>query len=112
MLLNQRYFISPQNILQLEADTEAVIAQYDIKKGKTYLLLIGYPSQAKARSALATFRKAYLPATTAGIAELADGTWTGTEINGSHIVMVLQAPNLETARLLIAETKLRLKEER
>ena len=112
VLLNQRYFISHQNILQLEADTEAVFAQYDLKKGKTYVLLIGYPGEARARSAMATFRKAYMPDATAGIIELADGTWTGAEIDGPHIVIALHAPNSEAARQLIAETKLRLKEER
>jgi hypothetical protein len=112
VLLNQRYFISYQNILQLGVDTEAVFAQYDLKKGKAYLLLIGYPSEGKARFALETFRKAYMQNAAAGIIELADGTWTGAEIEGPHIVIALHAPNLETARQLIAETKLRLKEVR
>jgi hypothetical protein len=112
VLLNERYFISHQNILQLEADTEAVFAQYDFKKSKSYLLLIGYPNQAKARSALATFRKAYMQNAAHSIAESADGTWTGAEIDGPHIVIALHAPNQETARQLIAETKMRLKEER
>jgi hypothetical protein len=112
VLLNQRYFISHQNILHLEADTEAVFAQYDLKKSKAYLLLIGYPNEAKARSALATFRKAYMQNAADSIAELADGTWTGAEIDGSRIVIALHAPNQETARQLIAETEMRLKEER
>jgi hypothetical protein len=111
VLLNKRYFISSQNILQLGSDTEAVIARYDLKKGTAYVLIIDYPGELKARSALATFRKAYLPDVAAGIVELADGTWTGAEINGSHIVIVLQAPNPETARQLIDETNLRIKEE-
>jgi hypothetical protein len=112
VLLNQRYFISYQNILQLGVDTEAVFAQYDLNKSKAYLLLIGYPDEAKAKFALVTFRKAYMKSAAAGIVRLADGTWTGAEIDGPHIVIALHAPNPETARRLIAETKPRLEEER
>ena len=59
VLLNQRCFISNENILGLEADTEAVFARYDFGKDRTFVLLVGYPTEARAASAFAAFGKAY-----------------------------------------------------
>ena len=111
VLLNQRCFISHENILRLEADTEAVFARYDFGKEKTFVLLVGYPDEARASSALAAFRKAYrLDA--GGMARDEGGTWTGAEAEGPRIIIALHAPAAETVRQLIDATKMKLKEER
>ena len=111
VLLNQRCFISHENILRLEADTEAVFARYDFGIEKTFVLLVGYPGEARLRSAFAAFGKAYgLDA--GGMAQAGDGTWTGAETEGPTIIIALHAPKVEVVRQLIDATKMRLKEER
>jgi hypothetical protein len=111
VLLNQRCFISHENILRLDADTEAVFARYDFGKERTFVLLVGYPGEARAKSALAAFRKTYrLDA--GGMAQAEDGTWTGAEAEGPAIVIALHAPAAEVVRQLIDATRMKLKEER
>jgi len=109
VLLNQRCFISYENILRLEADTEAVFARYDFGNEKTFVLLVGYPSEARAASALATFRKTYrLDA--GGMAQAEDGMWTGAEAEGPRIIIAFHAPAAEVVRQLIDATRKKLKE--
>ncbi len=110
VLLNQRCFISHENILQLEAGTEAVFARYDFGKDKTFVLLVNYPSQERARAALTTFRKAYM-LDAEGMVQDEDGAWTGAEKEGPAIIIALHAPKAEVVRQLIDETKTKLKEE-
>jgi hypothetical protein len=61
VLLNQRFFIAHQNILNLNRKTEAVLAQYLQDKQKTQLLLIRYANLKEAGLAYQSFMKAYLP---------------------------------------------------
>jgi hypothetical protein len=60
ILLNQRFFISHQNILNLNRNAEAVLAQYQQGKQKPHLLLIRYPNLKEAGDAYQSFIKAYL----------------------------------------------------
>jgi hypothetical protein len=57
VLLNQRCFISNENILGLAPDTEAVFARYDLGKDRTFVLVVAYPDGTRARSALAALRR-------------------------------------------------------
>ena len=61
ILLNQRFFIAHQNILNLNRKTEAVLAQYLQDKQKTQFLLIRYPDLKEAGDAYQSFMKIYLP---------------------------------------------------
>ncbi len=108
VLLNQRCFISKENILNLDAETQAVFARYDFGKERTFVLVVGYPTEGTARSSLDSFRKAYrLDAR--GVAE-AEGAWTGAEVEGRHLIVALRVPQAEVARHLIELTKTKLKE--
>ncbi len=109
VLLNQRCFVSNENILGLQADTEAVFARYDFGKGRTFVLLVEYPAEARARSALAAFGKAYrLDA--GGMAE-AEGSWTGAWVEGPRVIIVLHASEEEAAKRLLSAARTKLKEE-
>jgi hypothetical protein len=111
VLLNQRCFISRENILLLDADTEAVFARYDFGKERTFVLVVGYPGEARARSALAAFRKVY-KLDAGGMAQEEGGTFTCAEAEGPTVVIALHAPAAGVAKQLIDATKMRLKEER
>ena len=109
VLLNQRCFISDENVLGLGADTEAVFARYDFGKERTFVLLVGYPAGERARSAAAALGKAYR-LDRAGVGEPGVG-WTAAGVEGRHLVVALHAPKAEVARGLVEATMTRLKEE-
>jgi hypothetical protein len=109
VLLNQRCFIARENILALAPDTEAVFARYDIGKERTFLLLVAYPMESRAKSALASFGRAYKLDGT-GMIE-AKGAWTGARLEGRRIIIVINAPEAGAAVRLMDTAKSRLKEE-
>jgi hypothetical protein len=106
VLLNQRCFVSNENILGLDAHTEAAFARYDVGKKRTFVLVVAYPSGTAAQQSLASFAKAYsLNAT--GLSE-SEGNWTGAASSGRYLIVVLRAPGADIAARLINGTKAKL----
>jgi len=109
VLLNQRFFIAHQNILNLKRDTEALLAQYLRENQKTHFLLIRYPDRKAAEEAYQSFMKAYLP--DAGVknrSRTEDQRWTLARKKAELILIVFGAPTEADAEALIkaAEEKL------
>ena len=65
LVLNSLYYLSHQNILNLDLSTEAVTAAYDSIDGKdrtrVQFLFVRYGDSGQARQALDQFHRAYLP---------------------------------------------------
>ncbi len=113
LVLNSAYFLSQQNILNLDRTVEAVTARYDRSdpdgtRRRARLLLVRYPDAAAARAALGRFREAYLPETLAGpkgaasaVVRIEDG-WTGYALAGPCLAVVFEAPDRETAAAFVA----------
>jgi hypothetical protein len=113
LVLNSAYFISQQNILSLERAVDAVTARYgrrspDSARRHVRLLLVRYPDPEAARTALARFRKAYLPetrtdpsATTSAVGHIEDG-WAGYRLGGCGLAIVFEAPDHEEAASFLA----------
>lgn len=57
--LNYHYYLARENILDLNPETDAVLARY--APGSTYLLLVCYPDSSDATAAVASFERQYLP---------------------------------------------------
>lgn len=109
VLLNQRYFIAHQNILNLNRRTEAFLAQYLREEQKTHLLLIRYPDGKAADAAYRSFMKAYLPdAGRKDGSKTEDQRWTSARRKAEFIIIVLGASSETDAEELIqaAEEKL------
>jgi hypothetical protein len=106
VLLNQRFFIAHQNILNLSRRTEAVLAQYTREKQKTHLLLIRYPSVQEVRDAYQGFMKAYLP-DAAGKDRLRteDQKWTLVRERGEVVIIVFGSPTAADAEALLKAVK-------
>jgi hypothetical protein len=113
VLLNQRFFISHQNILNLSRKTEAVLAQYLQGKQKTQLLLIRYPDSKEAADAYRSFMKAYLP-DVRGMdrARTEDRKWTFARQRNEFILIVFGAPTEADAEVLLKATEEKLSEGR
>jgi len=111
VLLNQRFFISHQNILNLNRKTEAVLAQYMRDKQKTQLLLIRYPNLKEASDAFQSFMNAYLPdAKGKDRSKTEDGRWTFARQRKEFILIVFGAPTADAAEALLKATGEKLPE--
>ena len=109
ILLNQRFFIAHQNILNLDRKTEAVLAQYLRDKQKTQLLLIRYPGVKEAGDAYHSFMKAYLPdAGGRDRLQTEDRKWTIARLRNDFVLIVFGALTEADAEVLLksAEEKL------
>jgi hypothetical protein len=108
-LLNQRFFIAHQNILNLSQRTEAVLAQYTRGKQKPHLLLIRYPSVKEAKDAYQSFMGAYLPdAGGKDLLKTEDQKWTMARQRGEVITVVFGAPTAADAEALLKATEEKL----
>jgi hypothetical protein len=109
ILLNQRFFIAHQNILNLSRRTEAVLAQYTREKQKVHLLLIRYPTVKEAKDAYQSFMGAYLPdAGGKNLLKTEDQKWTMTRQGGEVIIVVFGAPTAADAEALLKATEEKL----
>jgi hypothetical protein len=105
ILLNQRFFISHQNILNLSPDVEAALARYDMGKDKLYLLLIRYPSPEKGIEAFTSFKKTYMPDSEGRYSvKTENGKWTKAGPNKEFVMIVFDAPDEPLAERLMKET--------
>jgi hypothetical protein len=109
VLLNQRFFIAHENILNLSRKTEAVLAQYSREKEKTYLLLVRYPGVKEATDAYQSFMGAYLPdAGGKDLIRTEDRKWTMARQRGEIIIVVFGAPTAADAEALLKATEEKL----
>jgi len=109
VLLNQRFFISHQNILNLNLKTEAVLAQYLQDKKKTQLLLIRYPDSKEAGGAYQSFMKAYLPdARGKDRSKTEDGRWTIARQRNEFVLIIFGASTEADAGVLLKATEKKL----
>jgi hypothetical protein len=116
LVLNSLYYLSHQNILNLDHSAEAVTAVYEnisdagISKS-VQLLFVSYASPQKAQKALADFHNAYLhehqkwvdPGVTekyTNVFKIEDG-WLGYTLNGAYLGFVFECPNRESAQMII-----------
>ncbi len=110
VLLNQRFFISHENILGLKADTGAGLAEVLAGKEKLRLLLIQYPSEDRAKDALESFKKAYMPeARQKDRIHTEDKKWTLVQRRGNMILLVFHASREGDAESLIQAVEEKLK---
>jgi hypothetical protein len=109
VLLNQRFFIAHQNILNLSRKTEAVLAQYIREKQKTQLLLIRYPNLKEAGDAYQSFVKAFLPdAGGKDRSKTEDQKWTIARQRNEFVLIVFGAPTEDNAEGLLKATEEKL----
>jgi len=106
VLLNQRFFIAHQNILNLNQKTEAVLAQYLEDKQKTQLLLIRYPDSKGAADAYQSFMKAYLPdAVGKDRSKTEDRKWTFARQRNEFVIIIFGASTEAAAEALVKSTE-------
>jgi hypothetical protein len=116
LVLNSIYYLSPQNILQLDHSTEAVTAPYEKasetgKDDRVQFLLLKYKNPDRARNALDHFHDAFLPeqekdikpdstVENPNVFEVEEG-WLGYQLKGKYIAIVFDCPDQESAHYII-----------
>ncbi len=91
--LNTYYYIADQNILHIDQNCEAMLAQY--KQGESsplLLLVIKYPDPQQALSATRDFKKTFLAdAGERSVLQIEDKYWTGYKLDRSVLVIVFRS---------------------
>ena len=102
--LNNRFFVSAENIFQLDRSTDCVFAEYDTGADSlVYLLLIRYPDAEKSSAAQRSFIEAYMPgAGPEGLAWTENHKWVGAFLKGPFLGVVFDAPEPDWARRFIS----------
>jgi hypothetical protein len=120
LVLNSLYYLSHENMLDLDLATEAVTAVYEKKDSsrgriRIRLIIVRYSDSDRARAALAHFHRSYLPdqplLEKAGSTEeivdtfpIEDG-WLGYKLRSETIAFVFECPDQETARTVVQQIK-------
>lgn len=91
--LSNRYYVSPDNILNLDEKTECLFAEYDPGSGDSgRLLVVRYPDAERTKTAAASFLKSFLPgADTDGAARVEGKGWSTIKTRGNVLAAVFEA---------------------
>jgi hypothetical protein len=116
LVLNSLYYLSHENILNLDHSTEVVSAPYEktLKDGaskRVQVLFVKYGSLGHARKGLDDFHSAYLDEHPKGFDpgitnkqmnffNIEDG-WLGYSLDGAYLSVVFECPDRKTAELII-----------
>jgi len=116
LVLNSIYYLSHEDILNLDLSTEAVIAPYEqipnsSDRKRCQFLLVKYENHERAKKALDHFHKAYLPdhkkelpadSDNSGpsLFKLEDG-WLGYKLIGKYVAIVFECPDRKSAGIII-----------
>jgi hypothetical protein len=102
VILNYHYYLSDENLLNLSAQTDAVLAAYRRDQGQALMLLIAYPGPAAAAGAHANFKRHYLAdAAKNGVALLENRKWSALAVKGRLLLIVLEADSRPLAENLL-----------
>lgn len=106
--LSNRYFVSSENILNLDEKTECLFAEYGSAGGDTgRLLVVRYPDAGQAKAAAVSFLKSFLPGADAdGAAQTDNKKWTVIKTRANVLAVVFEGSSKEYAGRL-ADTAVR-----
>ena len=95
--LNSHFFIANENILLIDAQTQAVLAKYKTDGKPVPLLIALYPDEAKAKQAEQSFLRNYLKDAPGRMAQMPDGLWTGCRLEGNRLSIIFNSPSQAAA---------------
>jgi hypothetical protein len=107
--MNAHYFVSDDNILNIDNTTEALLAKYGGRERGHLLLLVQYPREEDAQAAYEQFISRFLPERHHQPAvQLEDRTWTTSELSAKLVVVVLNALTESEALNALDEVQVRI----
>lgn len=100
--MNAYHFFSNKNLLNIDRETDAVMAKYMVDGAKpAVLIMLNYPDEAAADAAHNLFRHTFMADPKDHFSQDVDQLWTGSIRDKNLLVIVVDAPNLETAQSLV-----------
>jgi hypothetical protein len=104
--LNSFQFVSNDNVLDIAHDTPAALGSYKRDGSGIVLLVVQYPTPARAEAAAARFRKDVLGGAVDGVQQQKSGKgvrWTAVQRRTSLVAVVFNAHSAEAARAMFAK---------
>jgi hypothetical protein len=93
ILLNNLYFLSDKNILNLSHKTNCLLADFGFDEQILKLLLIEYPDSEKAQNAYESFNKVYLKSKASEknkLIEIEEGKLVGLDLEKKYLLLVFE----------------------
>ncbi|MGD9344983.1 MAG: hypothetical protein PVH84_03920 [Candidatus Aminicenantes bacterium] len=107
IILNYHFFVADENILHLEPTTDAALGLYNLNGESSYLLLVRYGNEQKAKNALDSFLSVYMPdAGGSKSVRTEDGKWTATRLSGDLLSVIFNAPSASQAKEILDRVKI------
>jgi uncharacterized protein DUF6599 len=102
--LNSFYYIADKNILNINENTEAVLAKYQNEKQQSILLLVNYKNENDANDAIENFITLYLPELkTNSVQQVEDGSWVGYKKQGKIISILFNSPTEKWCKKVLGQ---------
>jgi len=107
VVLNNRYFIASENVLQLTDETSCVFGEYGVAGENGKLLIVEYKNTAWAEEAFNGFLNAYMPeAGPDRLQQIESGGWVMAKRDDRRVAIVFDAPSRERASELLSQVEL------
>ncbi len=106
IILNYHFFVADDNILYLNETTDAALGLYEQEGEKSYLLLIQYTDEEKAKKAFINFLDVYMPeAGKSGIIKTEDDRWTAVRLDENLLSVIFNARSESQAKDILDDIK-------
>ncbi len=108
IVLNNLYFLSEENILNLSEKTDAVLANYQFNNEILRLLLVQYPDTIAAKNAFESFNENHLKVTISPLTNLqkiGEDLYAGAELKDHFLIVVLEGKTKRSIEKLFKEIK-------
>jgi len=104
--LNAYFFIADHNIINLDDQTNAILAKYGDADARSYLLMVEYPNEDKATEAYKQLRENYAPESTPAnpFVQLEDKTWFTVWTKGNKLGAIFNGVSQEKTEELYKST--------
>ncbi|NNK14064.1 MAG: hypothetical protein HKP52_07490 [Desulfofustis sp.] len=100
--LNTYHFFSNENLLNIDNKTEVVMAKYQVNAAKpAVLIVLQYHDQAAAVTAQNTFKQKFMTDDKNDYTIGVDQLWIGCVRDKDLLVIVVDAPDMETAKRIV-----------
>ena len=112
ILLNNLYFLSDKNVLNLSDETDCLLADFKFDKQILKLLLIKYSDSKKAQNAYENFNKFYLKNKTSEknrVIETEEGKLVGVDLEKNYLLLVFEGKDEKITSQLLDSVKNSLK---
>ena len=108
IILNNLYFLSKEDILNLSDKTDAILASYEFDNEDLRLLLIQYADTMESRRAFESFNQNHLKTAISSLSNLqqvGENLFTAAELKDRYLIVVLEGSTRESVKELLTAAR-------